>query len=77
MNMSFKYLFRYKKAVWWFEKTLAHVPSSLSEMWEPTVVNLAHALRKLKYVYFSLKFFAKDINWLHLYYLLPFNYEIH
>ncbi|KAK6154269.1 hypothetical protein DH2020_008517 [Rehmannia glutinosa] len=38
----------YKKAVWWFEKTLAHVPSSLSEMWEPTVVNLAHALRKLK-----------------------------
>ncbi|KAF8413721.1 hypothetical protein HHK36_001714 [Tetracentron sinense] len=40
----------YKKAVWWFEKTLAHIPSSLSEMWEPTVVNLAHALRKLKYV---------------------------
>ncbi|KAL0301258.1 UNVERIFIED_CONTAM: Anaphase-promoting complex subunit [Sesamum radiatum] len=38
----------YKKAVWWFEKTLAHVPSSLSEMWEPTVVNLAHALRKLR-----------------------------
>ncbi|KAL6543324.1 Cell division cycle protein 16 [Orobanche hederae] len=38
----------YKKAVWWFEKTLAHVPSSLSEMWEPTVINLAHALRKLK-----------------------------
>ncbi|CAA0832462.1 Anaphase-promoting complex subunit 6 [Striga hermonthica] len=38
----------YKKAVWWFEKTLAHVPSSLTEMWEPTVVNLAHALRKLK-----------------------------
>ncbi|KAL0328411.1 UNVERIFIED_CONTAM: Anaphase-promoting complex subunit [Sesamum calycinum] len=41
-------LSRYKKAVWWFEKTLAHVPSSLSEMWEPTVVNLAHALRKLR-----------------------------
>ncbi|KAK3026495.1 hypothetical protein RJ639_041792, partial [Escallonia herrerae] len=39
----------YKKSVWWFENTLAHVPSSLSEMWEPTVVNLAHALRKLKY----------------------------
>ncbi|KAL2247455.1 UNVERIFIED_CONTAM: Anaphase-promoting complex subunit 6 [Sesamum indicum] len=38
----------YKKAVWWFEKTLAQVPSSLSEMWEPTVVNLAHALRKLR-----------------------------
>lgn len=38
----------YNKAVWWFEKTLAHIPSSLSEMWEPTVVNLAHAYRKLK-----------------------------
>ncbi|KAH9779061.1 Anaphase-promoting complex subunit 6 [Citrus sinensis] len=30
------------------EQTLAHIPSSLSEMWEPTVVNLAHAYRKLK-----------------------------
>ncbi|KAH9728620.1 Anaphase-promoting complex subunit 6 [Citrus sinensis] len=38
----------YNKAVWWFEKTLAHIPSSLSEMSEPTVVNLAHAYRKLK-----------------------------
>ncbi|KAK9286485.1 hypothetical protein L1049_014883 [Liquidambar formosana] len=40
----------YQKAVLWFEKTLAHIPSSLGEMWEPTVVNLAHAYRKLKYV---------------------------
>ena len=38
----------YKKAVRWFEKTLAHIPSSLSEMWESTVINLAHSLRKLK-----------------------------
>ncbi|KAL8510074.1 hypothetical protein ACS0TY_017052 [Phlomoides rotata] len=38
----------YKKAVYWFEKTLVHVPSSLSEMWEPTLVNFAHALRNLK-----------------------------
>ncbi|KAI8001514.1 Anaphase-promoting complex subunit 6 [Camellia lanceoleosa] len=30
---------KYKKAVWWFEKTLAHIPS-LSGMWEPTVINL-------------------------------------
>ncbi|KAL2466768.1 Anaphase-promoting complex subunit 6 [Abeliophyllum distichum] len=37
-----------KEAVRWFEKTLVHIPSSVSEMWEPTVVNLAHALRKLK-----------------------------
>ncbi|XP_010060710.2 anaphase-promoting complex subunit 6 [Eucalyptus grandis] len=38
----------YNKAVRWFEKTLAHISSSLSEMWEPTVVNLAHSYRKLK-----------------------------
>ncbi|KAL3733899.1 hypothetical protein ACJRO7_023277 [Eucalyptus globulus] len=38
----------YNKAVQWFEKTLAHISSSLSEMWEPTVVNLAHSYRKLK-----------------------------
>lgn len=37
----------YNKAVLWFEKTLAHIPS-LSPLWEPTVVNLAHAYRKLK-----------------------------
>ncbi|XP_030460989.1 anaphase-promoting complex subunit 6 isoform X2 [Syzygium oleosum] len=38
----------YNKAVRWFEKTLAHISSPLSEMWEPTVVNLAHSYRKLK-----------------------------
>ncbi|XP_022984323.1 anaphase-promoting complex subunit 6-like [Cucurbita maxima] len=38
----------YNKAAWWFEKTLACIPSPLSEMWEPTVVNLAHSYRKLK-----------------------------
>ncbi|XP_073314246.1 anaphase-promoting complex subunit 6 isoform X2 [Primulina huaijiensis] len=41
----------YKKAVWWFEQTLSRVSSSLSEMWEPTLVNLAHALRKLNGVF--------------------------
>ena len=46
----FGFIYRYNKAVRWFEKTLAHIPSSLSEMWEPTVVNLAHACRKLKLV---------------------------
>lgn len=43
---------RYSKSVWWFEKTLAIIPSPLSEIWEPTVVNLAHAYRKLRYVDF-------------------------
>ncbi|XP_057992095.1 anaphase-promoting complex subunit 6-like [Hevea brasiliensis] len=40
----------YNKAALWFEKTLAHIPS-LSQLWEPTVVNLAHACRKLKVMY--------------------------
>jgi tetratricopeptide (TPR) repeat protein len=38
----------YQKAVQWFELTLEHTSSSLNEMWEPTLVNLGHALRKLK-----------------------------
>ena len=38
----------YNQAVWWFEKTLAIIPSPISEMWEPIRVNLAHAYRKLK-----------------------------
>lgn len=41
-------MFRYQKAVQWFELTLEHTSSSLNEMWEPTLVNLGHALRKLK-----------------------------
>ncbi|CAH1419234.1 unnamed protein product [Lactuca virosa] len=38
----------YKKVEWCFKKTLAHIPSPLSEMCESAVVNLAHTLRKLK-----------------------------
>ncbi|EYU26316.1 hypothetical protein MIMGU_mgv1a004647mg [Erythranthe guttata] len=51
----------YKKAVWWFEKTLAHVPSSLSEMWEPTLVNLAHSLRKLKRYNEAITYYEKAL----------------
>ncbi|XP_052179246.1 anaphase-promoting complex subunit 6 [Diospyros lotus] len=51
----------YKKAVWWFEKTLALVPSSLSEMWESTVVNLAHALRKLKRYREAITYYEKAL----------------
>ncbi|KAK2985477.1 hypothetical protein RJ640_004328 [Escallonia rubra] len=51
----------YKKAVWWFENTLAHVPSSSSEMWEPTVVNLAHALRKLKRYREAITYYEKAL----------------
>ncbi|KAK3198639.1 hypothetical protein Dsin_022054 [Dipteronia sinensis] len=52
----------YNKAVWWFEKTLAHIPSSLSEMWEPTVVNLAHAYRKLKMYHDALSCYEKALT---------------
>ncbi|XP_073103970.1 anaphase-promoting complex subunit 6 isoform X2 [Elaeis guineensis] len=45
----------YQKAVQWFEMTLDHVACSLSEMWEPTLVNLAHAQRKLKYIHVTLQ----------------------
>uniref|UniRef100_A0A7N0UGE0 Anaphase-promoting complex subunit 6 n=1 Tax=Kalanchoe fedtschenkoi TaxID=63787 RepID=A0A7N0UGE0_KALFE len=38
----------YQKAVSWFEGTLSSLPSSVTEMWEPTVINLAHSYRKLR-----------------------------
>ncbi|KAL1299754.1 anaphase-promoting complex subunit 6 isoform X1 [Arachis ipaensis] len=51
----------YKKAVWWFEKTLVLIPNSLSEMWEPTVVNLAHAYRKLKMYREAISYYEKAL----------------
>ncbi|KAK6946621.1 Tetratricopeptide repeat, partial [Dillenia turbinata] len=51
----------YKKAVCWFQKTLSLLPSSLSEMWEPTVVNLAHSLRKLKMFNEAISFYEKAL----------------
>lgn len=51
----------YKRAVWWFEKTLLHIASSLSEMWEPTLVNLGHALRKLKRYNEAIAYYEKAL----------------
>ncbi|KAK7405333.1 hypothetical protein VNO78_06564 [Psophocarpus tetragonolobus] len=51
----------YNRAVLWFEKTLALVPTSLSEMWEPTVVNLAHAYRKLKMYKEAISYYEKAL----------------
>ncbi|KAK9085697.1 hypothetical protein Sjap_026108 [Stephania japonica] len=51
----------YKRAVWWFEKTLTFVPSSLSEMWEPTLVNLAHAMRKLRKYQEAILYYEKAL----------------
>ncbi|KAF7150561.1 hypothetical protein RHSIM_Rhsim02G0051500 [Rhododendron simsii] len=44
MKLKVPILGRYEKAVQWFEKTLAHIPSSLNEMWEPTVDNFTAAI---------------------------------
>lgn len=52
----------YNKAVWWFQKTLSHIPSSLSEMWESTIVNLAHAYRKLKMYHEAISFYEKALT---------------
>ncbi|PON98465.1 N-terminal acetyltransferase A, auxiliary subunit [Trema orientale] len=51
----------YNKSVRWFEKTLAHIPSPLSEMWEPTVINLAHACRKLKLYEEAISYYEKAL----------------
>ncbi|XP_058100856.1 anaphase-promoting complex subunit 6 isoform X2 [Magnolia sinica] len=51
----------YQKAVRWFEKTLGNIPSSLSEMWEPTLVNLAHAYRKLKMYNEAISYYEKAL----------------
>ncbi|XP_077227444.1 anaphase promoting complex 6 isoform X2 [Tasmannia lanceolata] len=51
----------YQKAVRWFEETLAHVPSPLCEMWEPTLVNMAHALRKLKMYSEAISYYEKAL----------------
>ncbi|KAL5564884.1 hypothetical protein UlMin_028048 [Ulmus minor] len=52
----------YSTAVWWFEKTLALIPCPLSEMWEPTVVNLAHACRKLKMYEEAISYYEKALE---------------
>lgn len=52
----------YKKAVRWFEKTLANIPSSMNATWEPTIVNLAHAYRKLKMYREAIKYYEKALT---------------
>ncbi|XWS10892.1 hypothetical protein CRYUN_Cryun38cG0037200 [Craigia yunnanensis] len=52
----------YNQAVSWFEKTLALIPSPISEMWEPTVINLAHAYRKLKMFNEAISFYEKALT---------------
>ncbi|XP_008787886.1 anaphase-promoting complex subunit 6 isoform X2 [Phoenix dactylifera] len=52
----------YQKAVLWFEMTLDHVASSLSELWEPTLVNLAHAQRKLKRYHKAISYYEKALT---------------
>ncbi|KMZ72374.1 hypothetical protein ZOSMA_166G00750 [Zostera marina] len=47
LNSEVNFVAEYHKALSWFEMTLSHIPSSLGEMLEPTLVNHAHTLRKL------------------------------
>ncbi|XP_020518107.1 anaphase-promoting complex subunit 6 isoform X2 [Amborella trichopoda] len=51
----------YQKAVRWFEKTLSLVPSTVNERWEPTLANLAHALRKLKRYQEAISYYDKAL----------------
>ncbi|PNT77785.1 hypothetical protein BRADI_1g68757v3 [Brachypodium distachyon] len=52
----------YQNAVQWFELTLDHTSSSLNEMWEPTLVNLGHALRKLKKYEKAISYYEKALT---------------
>ncbi|KAM0835883.1 hypothetical protein ACQ4PT_062656 [Festuca glaucescens] len=51
----------YQNAVQWFELTLEHTSSSVNEMWEPTLVNLGHALRKLKKYQKAISYYEKAL----------------
>ncbi|XP_078431179.1 anaphase promoting complex 6 isoform X2 [Wolffia australiana] len=51
----------YRKAVMWFEKTLSFFPASPSEVWETTLVNHAHSLRKLKRYSEAITFYEKAL----------------
>ncbi|RLN19744.1 anaphase-promoting complex subunit 6 [Panicum miliaceum] len=52
----------FRKAVQLFELTLDHTSSSLNEMWEPTLVNLGHALRKLKEYQRAVSYYEKALT---------------
>ncbi|PKI51449.1 hypothetical protein CRG98_028160 [Punica granatum] len=52
----------FDKAAHWLEKALAHIPSAHSELWEPTLVNLAHAYRKLKMFDEAIKTYYKALT---------------
>uniref|UniRef100_A0A165Z0Q7 Uncharacterized protein n=1 Tax=Daucus carota subsp. sativus TaxID=79200 RepID=A0A165Z0Q7_DAUCS len=62
LGVSAYHIKEYITAVYWFKKTLAHIPSSLSVMWEPTVVNLAHALRKLRRYQEAISYYEKALT---------------
>ncbi|XP_010486605.1 PREDICTED: anaphase-promoting complex subunit 6-like isoform X2 [Camelina sativa] len=52
----------YGEAVRWFELTLSHIPSALTETWEPTVVNLAHAYRKQRKDHEAISYYEKALT---------------
>lgn len=51
----------YEAAVRNFRKTLRLIPPPLTDAWEPTVVNLAHSLRKLMFYTEAITFYEKAL----------------
>ncbi|GER31686.1 14-3-3-like protein, partial [Striga asiatica] len=56
LNFSVFY-YEYKKVVWWFEKTLAHVPSSLTEIIGFINLKLEHICGSCIHIICRLKLF--------------------
>ncbi|KAJ3674101.1 hypothetical protein LUZ60_006093 [Juncus effusus] len=55
------YMKEYEKALQCFELTLELVTFPLSELWEPTLVNLAHCLRKIKRYQKAITYYEKAL----------------
>ncbi|XP_078177095.1 anaphase promoting complex 6 isoform X1 [Carex rostrata] len=51
----------YEKAAEWLELALDNLAFPLSELWEPTLVNLAHSLRKLKKYHKAIIYYEKAL----------------
>eukprot|EP00249_Psilotum_nudum_P014975 c25100_g1_i1 orf=111-1745(+) len=51
----------YEVAAHWLRKTLLLIPVPITDAWEPTVVNLAHTLRKLMYYAEAITMYEKAL----------------
>ena len=53
---------KYNDAVQWLHKALMQIPQEYPGMWEPTVVNLAHAYRKLRKFDLAIEMLQKALS---------------